>query len=149
MLGSSILNDTLQRIIEEARTENSLFKDCLSDDHIRSSYQNKKWSTRQKELEADFDESRDNYFHAFIKSHGISINLCSHRDEQIPGPVIKCNTCRDILCERCDLIFHSKRPFHYRLLFVNEKIESRPLLPVEFANEDGSVKRLGKILGFC
>lgn len=67
-------------------------------------------------------------------------SVCTECEKPLSSCIIKCSTCKELLCGTCDLKFHFKRPFHVRELFNNKDLSSRFLLPEEFIGVDGIVK---------
>ncbi|KZS02759.1 Uncharacterized protein APZ42_000064, partial [Daphnia magna] len=67
-------------------------------------------------------------------------SFCTECEKPLSSCIIKCSTCKELLCGTCVLKFHFKRPFLVRELFINKDLSSRFFLPEEFIGVDGIVK---------
>ena len=105
------------------------------------------WSSRKHELDEDFKEKREDFLKCFIEKNSIPIkSFCADCERPVISCVIKCNTCKDLLCGNCDFQCHFKRPFHIRELFNNKELSLRFFLPEEFIGVDGIVQAKGMLM---
>ncbi|KAK4007490.1 hypothetical protein OUZ56_012645 [Daphnia magna] len=114
-LRSEILRSQIKECEAEFKKSECFAQDIDDDDNISVCKQDKKWSSRQQ-------------------------SFCTECEKPLSSCIIKCSTCKELLCGTCDLKFHFKRPFHVRELFNNKDLSSRFLLPEEFIGVDGIVK---------
>ncbi|KAK4006935.1 hypothetical protein OUZ56_012089 [Daphnia magna] len=117
-----ILRLRVEKIQEEAHIKNTYFETQSHKEIVPS---DQSWSKRRENVDAGGDPNRYTYLKAFICNLALSKSeICSSCHISITNLAVRCNTCRNILCPECDWVFHSKRPFHYRELFLKAFVQA-------------------------
>ena len=130
-----ILKKRVERIEQEANTEKACIENQSQSQARISS--DKTLSKRRGNVDAEWNMNRETFFTAIIKHKALlTSEIFSCSKIAISHLAVRCSTCRENLCPKCDWAFHFTRPFHYRELF--EEILSRPL-PSECVQSNGHV----------
>ena len=101
----------------------------------------KTWQQRMSERAESWENCKEEYYKAFIRSQAFVPNICIKCFTKIIC-YVKCKSCHGTFCHECDLNQHSTSPFHQRSLFT--KNNSQILLPTQFINCDGELISQGK-----
>lgn len=101
----------------------------------------KKWKERLSKRTSDWENSKEEFYMAFISSQAYVQNICSCCSLELTF-YTKCKTCHKICCYECDQLQHSTSPFHQRALFSEN--HSQILLPTQFVDSVGKLFHQGK-----
>nr|CAH0108882.1 unnamed protein product [Daphnia galeata] len=98
--------------------------------------QESEWKTRMKDKEDAWDSKRDAVFQNYISSCSYSVSKCGVC-EKVTNPV-RCFTCKQDFCSKCDMITHRKLVLHNREVCENGE-NLKFLRQNEFISEDGYI----------
>lgn len=98
--------------------------------------QESEWKTRMKDKEDAWDSKRDAVFQNYISSRSYSVSKCGVC-EKVTNPV-RCFTCKQDFCSKCDMITHRKLVLHNREVCENGE-NLKFLRQNEFISEDGYI----------
>jgi hypothetical protein len=101
----------------------------------------KTWQQRMSERAESWENCKEEYYKAFIRSQAFVPNICIKCFTKIIC-YVKCKSCHGTFCHECDQNQYSTSPFHQRSLFT--KNNSQILLPTQFINCDGELISQGK-----
>ena len=126
-----------------ASVESFLADDVIeaSKDHYKKkkkeSKQDTEWKKRMREKEDAWDQKRDLVFKHSIASNSYTKRQCC-RCKEVSDYPIRCTTCRQDLCSKCDLITHCKLVLHNREICVNGE-NVKLLKQNEFLSDEGII----------
>ncbi|XP_045032102.1 uncharacterized protein LOC116927523 [Daphnia magna] len=100
----------------------------------REANQETEWKGRMKDKEDAWDYKRDIVFDHYIRTHSYTERQCCCCKKITSYPV-RCFTCKQDLCSRCDLITHCKLVLHNREICLNGE-DKRFLHQNEFLSDD-------------
>lgn len=98
------------------------------------------WVKRSLAEEKKWDERRSILNNEVISSHTFPHGECE-TCEKNSSFLVKCLTCRSLLCGGCDSKIHQKLVLHNRRIFMDNEV--MPISQNTFINEDGSTKLIG------
>ena len=96
-----------------------------------------KWKKRMTSLEEDYKLKRKGLFRAHIMSFSFRSKLCSMCQQQVQHTV-RCASCFETLCWKCDTIVHNAKPFHERSVIL-EDMELSYLGACQFLDSQGKI----------
>ena len=91
------------------------------------------WQERQQTIAEAWTAGREKIFNEFVSRQPLIHLYCDNCHTQTSKVEVRCMTCKQHLCHKCDMDSHFHAPFHRRLLVSSESLQS--LLPDNFIDE--------------
>ena len=95
------------------------------------------WQERQKTIAEAWTARRKYIFKEFVSRQPISKKNCDKCHTHNSNVAVRCMTCKQHLCQKCDINSHLHSPFHRRLLMLSESLQN--LLPDQFIDEESNI----------
>ena len=95
------------------------------------------WQERQKTFAGAWTARRKYIFKEFVSRQPISKKNCDKCHTHNINVAVRCMTCKQHLCQKCDINSHLHSPFHRRLLMLSESLKN--LLPDQFIDEESNI----------
>ena len=113
-------------------------QDNLASLHSR---QHRTWQERQQTITQDWEAHRREIFKLFISRQPLLHVNCEQCGSKLGSTGIRCMTCKQHMCYKCDLQSHLNSPLHRRLFISSDIVQ--PLLPDDFTNEKSVIIKQG------
>ena len=95
----------------------------------------KTWQERKADQRQAFDECRSNIFRSYVSRQPLDEHTkCDSCHKSLKTAAIRCITCKQHFCWKCDYNLHSSNPFHNRFFATLQLLQ--PLKSLEFYEKD-------------